>query len=258
MAADADTEAIQGATFATLNAILTSLYMERYGYTEEDFAVFSVNAHANACNNEFAMFRKPITTAAYLRTPIVSSPLRTLDSPPICDGAAAVVLARHPVTAGRRVVRLASTAGATDTIALASRQDPLWLGAANLSAERALRNAGIDVGAVDFFELHDAFPIMAALGIEGCGFAERGQAVRFAGNGGITRNSGKLPIQTMGGLKARGHPIGATGIYQGVEAYIQLCGNAGGCQVAGAKVALTQNIGGAGAVAFTSVFVAEN
>jgi acetyl-CoA C-acetyltransferase len=131
-------------------------------------------------------------------------------------------------------------------LAIHDREDPLWLKAAERSAKTAYRQAGIDAEDVDLFELHDAFSIMAALSLEACGFAERGEGVRLAHNGDILPE-GRIPICTMGGLKARGHPVGATGLYQLVEATLQLRGDAGKAQIDGARIALTQNIGGSGA-----------
>jgi acetyl-CoA C-acetyltransferase len=137
-------------------------------------------------------------------------------------------------------------------LAIHDREDPLWLKAAEQSANSAYRQAGIGPEDVDLFELHDAFSIMAALSLEACGFAERGQGVRLGQNGDILPG-GRIPICTMGGLKARGHPVGATGIYQLAEATLQLRGEAGKAQIDGARLAMTQNIGGSGATIVTHI-----
>ncbi|HNS40340.1 MAG TPA: thiolase domain-containing protein, partial [Promineifilum sp.] len=141
---------------------------------------------------------------------------------------------------------------ATDTVAVHDREDILWLRAAELSAQRAYAQAGVGPEDIDLFELHDAFSIMAALSLEACGFAPRGRGVRLGLDGDITLG-GRIPISTMGGLKARGHPVGATGLYQLVEATMQLRGQAGPLQVPNARLAMTQNIGGSGATIVTHI-----
>jgi acetyl-CoA C-acetyltransferase len=154
-------------------------------------------------------------------------------------------------------VRVLASVSATDTVAIHDRRDPLHLEAAALSAHRAYQQAEVQPGDIDLFELHDAFSIMSALSLEACGFAERGQGVRLANDGEIAIE-GKLPVCTMGGLKARGHPVGATGVYQLVEAALQLRGEAGANQVANARLAMTQNIGGSGATVVTHILQAIN
>jgi acetyl-CoA C-acetyltransferase len=149
-------------------------------------------------------------------------------------------------------VRVVGSASATDTLAVHDREDLLRLKAGELSAGRAYRQAGVGPEDIDLFELHDAFSIMAALSLEACGFAPRGQGVRLGLDGDILRG-GRIPISTMGGLKARGHPVGATGLYQLVEATLQLRGQAGALQIDGARTAMTQNIGGSGATIVTHI-----
>ncbi len=257
MAADAEYEISQGVSFVALNALLMRRYMHEYGWAREDFANFAVNAHANAAHNPHAMFPKAITAAAYNRAAIIADPVGLLDASPVCDGAAAVVLA--PLDVARSLspapVRVRASAIATDPIALHDRPDPLALNAARLSSQRAYAAAGIQTGDVDFFELHDAFTIMSALSLEAAGFAERGQGVRLALDGEIARD-GRIPITTLGGLKARGHPVGATGIYQVVEAVLQLRGLAGAAQIPNARLGMTQNIGGSGATIITHILEA--
>jgi len=153
-------------------------------------------------------------------------------------------------------VRIAASAVATDSLAIHDRRDPLWLDAAYISSRKALQQAGIGREEIDLFEVHDAFTIMAALSLEANGFAERGRGVRLAEEGEITLE-GRLPIATMGGLKARGHPVGATGVYQVVEATLQLQGLAGANQVHDANVAMAQNIGGSGATVLTHILIGD-
>jgi acetyl-CoA C-acetyltransferase len=243
-AADADYELVQGVSFVGLNALVMRRYMHEYGYERHDFAPFALNAHANGAKNPNALFRKAINQQIYEEGRIVADPISLFDASPIGDGAAALLLV--PTQKAPTAIRVVGSAASTDTLAIHDREDPLWLKAAERSAKTAYRQAGIDAEDVDLFELHDAFSIMAALSLEACGFAERGEGVRLAHNGDILPE-GRIPICTMGGLKARGHPVGATGLYQLVEATLQLRGDAGKAQIDGARIALTQNIGGSGA-----------
>jgi acetyl-CoA C-acetyltransferase len=196
------------------------------------------------------MFRKPITKETYEKGRMVADPVSLFDASPIGDGAAALLLV--PAANAPTAVRVVGSAVSTDTLAIHDRKDPLWLKAAEESAARAYRQAGLGPEDVDLFELHDAFSIMAALSLEACGFAARGKGVRLGLAGEITP-TGRIPICTMGGLKARGHPVGATGLYQLAEATLQLRGEAGAAQIDGARVALTQNIGGSGATIATHI-----
>ncbi len=258
-AADADYEVEQGVSFVGLNALIMRRYMHEYGWKHADFAPFSVNAHANALHNPFARLHDPIDAEAFERSPMVATPINLLDASPIGDGAAAVIVVPaekvRPATSRPRI-RVAASAVATDTIAVHSRRDPLFLQAAYLSAQRAYQMAGLAPQEIDLFELHDAFTIMAALSLEACGFAERGQGPRLALEGAITPQ-GSIPICTRGGLKARGHPVGATGIYQIVEVVQQLRGECGPTQVEGARIGMAQNIGGSGSTIYTHILQAE-
>ena len=260
MAADADYESIHGLTFVSLNALLMRRYMYEYGVKHEDFAHFTVNAHRNALDNPNAMFRRPVTAEQFARARMIADPINLLDSSGIGDGAAAVVLCPTSVAAeygNGQAVRIRASAMATDAVAVHDRPDPLWLSAAEASAFRAYRQAGVGPRDIDLFELHDAFTIMAALSLEAAGFAERGKGVQLAQAGEI-RREGRIPVCTMGGLKARGHPVGATGIYQAVEVVQQLRGEAGANQIPNARLAMTQNIGGSGATVVTHIFEAKD
>ncbi len=208
-AADADYELPQGVSFVGLNALVMQRYMYEYGYDRHDFAPFALNAHANGAKNPNALFRTAIDQKTYDNGRIVADPISLYDASPIGDGAAALLLV--PAEKAPQAVRVTGSAAATDTLAIHDREDPLWLRAAELSANAAYKQAGIGPEDVDLFELHDAFSIMAALSLEACGFAERGQGVRLAQDGDILP-TGRIPICTMGGLKARGHPVGATGL----------------------------------------------
>jgi acetyl-CoA C-acetyltransferase len=258
LAADQEYEVTHGLSFVALNALLMRRYMHEYGVKREEFAGFSVNAHRNGVGNPRAMFRRAISAETYHRAAMISDPINLMDSSPVCDGAAAVVLAPSTRTGDGRGHRpemgiLASTS-ATDRLAIHDRRDPLFLEAAYLSSQKAYADAGVTPLDVDLFEVHDAFSIMAALSLEATGFAARGEGVRWAADDGARiAIDGELPISTMGGLKARGHPVGATGVYQVVELVQQLRGEAGANQVKGASLGMAQNIGGSGATVFTHI-----
>lgn len=257
-AADATYEAEQGISFVALNALLMQRYMHVYGYRREDFAFFAVNAHANAANNPYAMYRRPISAEQFAEARPIATPISLLDSAGIGDGAAAVVVMPADLAhaGGRRPVHIRASASATDAVALHDRRDPLVLEGAQLSAGRAYAEASVAPQDIDLFELHDAFTIMSALSIEACGLAPRGHGVGLAKEGAIGLH-GAHPMSTMGGLKARGHPVGATGLYQVVEACVQLRGEAGANQIPGCRLALTQNIGGSGANVITHILEAS-
>ncbi len=257
-AADADWELDMGLSFVALNALIMQRYMHEYGWKHEHFAPFSINAHANAVHNPYARFHEPLTEAGYKKAPMVASPINLMDASAIADGAAAalIVPADFARASGRPVIRIAASSAATDTIAVHHRKDPLWLSAAEKSAREAYRQAGVNPQDIDIFEAHDAFTIMAALSLEACGFAERGQGPRLGLDEEI-RPGGRIPISTRGGLKARGHPVGATGMYQVVEVVQQLREEAGETQVPGARVGMAQNIGGSGSNILTHIFKCE-
>jgi acetyl-CoA C-acetyltransferase len=254
LAADGEYETSQGLSFVSVNALLMRRYMYEYNCTHQDFAPFAVNAHRNAVNNPYAMFRFPVTADRFVDAKMICDPINLLDSSPICDGAAAVVLAPAEMTRSLNAapVRIAASAIGTDALAIHDRRDPLVLDGGVISTRRAYEQAGVGPKDIDLFELHDAFSIMAALSLEAAGFAERGQGVRLALDGEIGID-GRIPVATMGGLKGRGHPVGATGIYQIAEVVQQLRGLAGENQVKNARLGMAQNIGGSGATVVTHV-----
>jgi acetyl-CoA C-acetyltransferase len=257
MAADGDFEAQQGLSFVAINALLMRRYMHEYKVPHEAFAPFAINAHKNAVNNPCAMFRREITAEDFRRAKMIADPINLLDSSPICDGAAAVVLCPTELARGlvERPVRIRASAIGTDSVALHDRRDMLALSAAAISSTKAYTQAGVGPQDIDLFEVHDAFTIMSALSLEASGFAERGEATRLGLEGHIGLD-GRLPLTTMGGLKARGHPVGATGIYQVLEVVQQLRGQAGPNQVANARLGMAQNIGGSGATVITTILEA--
>ena len=255
-AADADWEVSQGVSFVALNALIMQRYLHEYKWIHSNFAGFSINAHKNAMTNPNARFHSELTQEQFDRSPVICDPITLMDASPIGDGAAAVVLIPFDTIRSdhnRKKVTVVGSAAASDTIAVHSRQDPLWLSAAERSSKDAYGQAGISVKDIDFFEYHDAFTIMAALSLEACGFAERGMAPLLAMEGKLGLN-GQFPVATMGGLKARGHPVGATGMYQIVEVIQQLREDAGNNQVDGAVYGMAQNIGGSGSNIITHIF----
>ncbi|MBE7555248.1 MAG: thiolase domain-containing protein [Anaerolineales bacterium] len=255
-ALDAKTETAVGATLLSQNARLMQIYMDRYKVTVNDFNNFSLNAHHNARTNPHALFKdKKINDRTIRNSPVISAPLRLYDASPICDGAAAVVLARTDEARAytHQPVKILSSSVATDWFRLDDRHDPLNLFAATQSARDAFRKANVHRSDIDLFEAHDAFSIMACLLLEAVGFAPRGQGWRLAAEKKIGLH-GLLPISTFGGLKARGHPIGATALYQTCEIVLQLTGRAGKNQVKNAGVALLQSVGGAASTVLTHIF----
>ena len=254
-AADADYEASIGLSFAALNALIMQRYMHEFKIDRKAFSVFPQIAHKNACNNPNALFHYEISREQYLKSKAIAEPIHMLDSSPICDGAAAVIIVplEKEDRNNRKLVQVEACEIATDTLDLANRKDPLWLSAAEQSVKRAYAVSGCEPGDIDLFELHDAFSIMSVLSLESSGFVGKGQWPRLAERG-YFEIDGSLPVLTFGGLKARGHPVGATGVYQIVEAALQLRKEAPvPIQVQKARKAMTQNIGGSGATIVSTI-----
>jgi acetyl-CoA C-acetyltransferase len=254
-ASDSDYEAIQGITPTAQAAMLMRRYLQEFNVPRQGFAGFALTAHANGAGNPHAMFQKAIKPETYERAGIVADPINLFDAAPNADGAAALVLTRPellPPNYDHALVRIAGSSLATDTLALHDRKDPLDFEAARLSVQRACQKAHITPLQVDFFELFDAYSIFAALSLEAAGFAARGQAWKLAEEGQLSLG-GTLPINTMGGLKARGNPVGATGVYQAVEAVLQLRGQAGKNQLPHARRGMIQCLGGPASTAATHI-----
>jgi len=251
-AADADYELDQGISFVGLNALIMRRYMHEFGWKHADFAPFSINAHANAMHNPFARLHQKINVDKFEKSSMIATPINLLDASPVGDGAAAAVIVPVEKVMRKSKIIVTASSSATDSIAVHSRKDPLFLNAAYLSSKQAYDMAGITHRDVDVFEIHDAFSIMAALSLEASGFAERGQGVRLGLENEIGLN-GLVPVCTRGGLKARGHPVGATGMYQIVEVVQQLRGECNHTQVDGAKIGMAQNVGGSGATILTHI-----
>ena len=257
---DADYESVNGATLTALSSLIMRRYMFEYGVELAQFEGFSVNAHRNGAENPNAMYRNLLRTGVFAKAPMIADPVSLFDCAPDADGAAAVVLTANDIAADLvpQPVTVRGSAVATDSLMLQERHDPLILPAITESTDRALSQAGLTLGEMDLMELHDAYTILTALTLEAMGLSEAGAGWSWAQDGGVRiALDGDLPISTYGGLKSRGNASGATGIYQAVEAVLQLQGAAGENQVAGAKHALVQNLGGLAATAVTHILSAS-
>lgn len=248
-AADQEWEAFHGVTFPGLYAMMARVHMERYGTTSEQLAAVAVKNHANALLNPNAQYHLKLTVEDVLGSTMVADPLHIFDCSPITDGAAALVLAplemARDLAKGKPVVKITGSGLATDTISLACRDDLASLSAVEKAAKKAYAMANRTPQDIHVAEVHDCFSIAELMTTEALGFFEAGQAGPAVERG-LTSLGGKLPVNTSGGLKAKGHPVGATGVAQAVEVATQLRGEAGQRQVQGARIGLTQTMGGSG------------
>jgi acetyl-CoA C-acetyltransferase len=248
-AADQEYEVFHGATFPGLYAMIAQAHMARYGTTREMLSAVGVKNHRNGSMNPFAQYPFPVTAEQVASSVMVADPLRILDCSPITDGAAAVIVASEEIakTLGRPYVRVLGSAIGTDTIALAQREDLTTIKAATLATNRALAMAGKSIADVQFAEVHDCFSIAEIVIAESIGRYAPGKA-GSAILAGETSLEGPFPMNPSGGLKSKGHPVGATGVAQVVEVYKQLTGQAeNGRQIAGSpRIGMTQNMGGSG------------
>jgi acetyl-CoA C-acetyltransferase len=245
-AADQEYEVYNGVTFPGLYAMMARAHMEKYGTTRKQLALVTVKNHENGSKNEHAQYRMKLTVDQVVNSVMIADPLTILDCSPITDGAAAVILC--PVETAKKIskrpiVRVAGSGHATDTIAVHQRKDITYLGAAEVAARKAYHMAGVKPSDIDLAEVHDCFTIAEICAIEALGFVEKGKGGP-ATEAGETAIGGRIPINTSGGLKSKGHPVGATGVAQIVEVASQLMGESGDRQVQGAKRGLTQNMGG--------------
>jgi acetyl-CoA C-acetyltransferase len=240
-------EYMHGATMPAMAAMFTRLYMERYSLTERHLAMVAVKNHANGMKNPYAQLHKLCTVEEAISSAMVSDPLRLYYCCPISDGAAAVVLC--PVEKAKefttRPVKILGFGHATDTHTLHEREDPAVLKSVKIAAERAFKMAKLQPKDIDVAELHDAFEILEIAESEDIGFFKKGEG-KLAVEDGVTTIDGELPINPSGGLKAKGHPVGATGVAQIVELVWQLRGEAGERQVKDPERALACNFGGFG------------
>jgi acetyl-CoA C-acetyltransferase len=249
-ASDQEWEAQQGVTFPSLYAMMAKRHMYEYGTTREQLAMVSVINHKNGAKNPLAQFPMEISVDAVLNSSIVADPLRLLDCSPVSDGAAAVILC--PAEDAKKYtdtpIYVKASAQASGTIALHDRKDLTTIDSTVHASRNAYKMAGIGPKDIDLVEVHDCFSINGLLAVEDLGFVEKGKG-GIAIEEGMTELDGKIPVNPSGGLKARGHPLGATGIAQAAEIVWQLRGEAGKRQVDGAQIGMTHNIGGTGGTA---------
>ncbi|MEJ2368636.1 MAG: thiolase domain-containing protein [Acidobacteriota bacterium] len=254
-AADGEYEAFHGVTFPGLYAMIATAHMHKYGTTREDLAHVAVKNHANGALNPHAQYPFPVTVDGVINAVKVADPLTILDCSPITDGAAAAVICPLDMAkklAKKAPVKILASAHATDSIALHQRKDLTWLNSTAVAAQKAYKDAGLSPKDIDFAEVHDCFTIAEICVIEALGFVEKGQGGQAARTG-LTARDGKIPVNTSGGLKSKGHPVGATGIAQIHEAVSQLRGEAGKRQLSNPRRGLTQNMGGSGGSAVVHI-----
>ena len=257
---DGDYEAVHGLTPSAQAGMLMRRYIYETGVDRDSFAIFPLVAHANGVHNSNAMFRKAINPSTYQRAGLVCDPLNMFDVAPDADGAAAVVMTRSSLSItdqSHPSVRIVASNITTDTLALHDRPDPLDFRAVRRSTERAIYQSGITLEQVDYFEPYDLFSVYAALSLEAAGLVQPRSGWKLGMEEAFSL-SGALPILTFGGLKARGNPWGATGVYQVVEAVLQLRGQAGSNQVPGARFGMVQCMGGPASTVATHILEAMN
>jgi len=254
-ASDQENEVYHGITFPGLYAMIARAHMAAFGTTEEDLAWVSVKNHRHGAMNPNAQFRREVTVEEVMQSSHVADPLRLLHCSPVTDGAAAVLLC--PLSEAKkytdRPVKIRGSGLATSTLALADRENPAVLDSVQRAAERAFKAAGVGPGDIDVAEVHDCFSIAEICCIEALGFVDRGRG-GSAARSGMTALGGKIPVNTSGGLKSKGHPVGTTGVAQAIEIFEQLRGEAGARQVEGARIGLTQNMGGSGASSVVHIY----
>jgi acetyl-CoA C-acetyltransferase len=255
MASDYPFEQWHGITFPGLYALMATAHMHQYGTTEAQMAMVAVKNHYHGSLNPKAQMQKEITLENALASRVVASPLKLYDCSLITDGASCVILTK-PELANRftdQPVHIVGSGQASDTIGLYERQSLTSLQAAKLAAKTAYKMASVNPEDVDVAEVHDCFTISEIIAYEDLGFCPTGEGGKLAENG-ETRLGERLPVNTSGGLKAKGHPVGATGTAQAYEIYLQLTAQADKRQVKNAKTGLTHNVGGSGATATVHIY----
>lgn len=255
MASDYPFEQWHGISFPAIFAMMATAHMAKYGTTEEQLAKVAVKNHENGVLNPKAHFQKSITVDDVLSSRPVAWPLKLYDCSPISDGASCLVLTAPKLARNftDTPVHIVGSAQAQDTIGLFERSDVTTMNVTKLAAKKAYEMAGVRVEAIDVAEVHDCFTIAEIMAYEGLGFCKPGQGGKLIDEG-ITSLGGKIPVNTSGGLKAKGHPVGATGTAQACEIYLQLTGQAGKRQLKGAKIGLTQNIGGSASTGVIQIY----
>jgi acetyl-CoA C-acetyltransferase/acetyl-CoA acyltransferase len=260
-AADADYEVFYGVTFTGLNAMIARLYMNTFNYTDEDLSLWPLKMHEYGSFNPYAQLPRKTTLEEILNSPLIADPIRLFHAAPIGDGAAVVLLVRGEekarevgkITGRDTLVELSTVSVATDSVDMSTRRDLLTMESTVLASRSALAKAGLTIKDIDYVELHDAFHITAYASLEDLGFAPKGMAVKLFKEGKFQKGD-KPEVNFSGGLKARGHPVGATGIYQAAEAVMQLRGDFPGFKASSPETALIHNIGGVSTIAAVAVF----
>ena len=254
-AGDQEWELFLGATFPAIYALMARRHMEEYGTTEEMMASVAVKNHKHGSKNKYAQFQNEITIETVMKSKVVADPLKVFDCSPITDGAASVILAPMDLAPSfkKKPIEIIASAQASDAIALHSRASLSSLRATQVAAKKAYEMAKLTPKDMDFAEVHDCFTIAEIMGVEDLGFFKKGEGGKATMEG-RTGLSGEIPINTSGGLKACGHPVGATGVKQAVEAVWQLRGEAEGRQVKDAHIGLSHNVGGSGATAVVHIY----
>ncbi|HLG68862.1 MAG TPA: thiolase domain-containing protein [Chloroflexota bacterium] len=247
-AADWENETLAGATFPSLYALMARRHMHEFGTTRDQLSAVAIKNHCNAVRNPYAQFHKEITADDIAKSVMIADPLTLYDCSPVTDGAAAVVVTtrERALDLPGRSIKILGFGQASDSLSLFRRQDMTCLVAAQKASERAYKMAGIGPRDVSFAEVHDCFTIAEIVATEDLGFFERGEGGPAAASG-ATAIGGAKPVNPSGGLKGKGHPVGATGVSQIVEAVFQLRGTAGDRQVPNPEIGLTHNVGGSGA-----------
>ena len=255
MASDFPFEQWQGMTFPGLYALMATAHMHDYGTTEKDLALVAVKNHYHGSLNPKAHIQKEITLETALTARIVAWPLKLYDCSLITDGASCLILTK-PELAKKYTdtpVQIVGSGQASDTIGLYERESFTSLAAAKIAAKQAYEMAEIKPTDVDVAEVHDCFTIAELIAYEDLGFCKAGESRKLIEND-ETKLGGRIPVNTSGGLKSKGHPVGATGTAQAYEVYLQLTGQADRRQVKDAQIGLTHNVGGSGATATVHVY----
>lgn len=254
-AGDQEWELFMGATFPGLYALMARRHMLEYGTTEEMLAAVAVKNHKHGAKNPYAQYQNEITIETVLKSKIVADPLKVFDCSPITDGAAGVILAPLDIAYSytKKPIEIVASAQASDTISLSARKSLTEIAATRIAAQKAYKDAKVTPKDIDVVEVHDCFTIAEIMAIEDLGFFKKGEGGK-ASLEGRTTFGGDVVVNTSGGLKAAGHPVGATGIKQAVEITWQLRGQAEGRQVKDAEYGLSHNVGGSGATAVVHIY----
>jgi acetyl-CoA C-acetyltransferase len=250
MGAGSEEERLSGISFPGLYAILARAHMDEFGTTEEQMASVAVKNHYHASLNPNAQFHNLLTIESVMKSPCVADPLKLYDCSPISDGAAAVILTGKKMQKG---IFISASCVATDTLSLSRRQNLTELSATRFASQKAYAKAGVAPKDIDVAEVHDCFSIAEIMALEDLGFFKKGKAAGEITKGSVTVGQGGLVVNTSGGLKGCGHPVGATGVKQIVEIVDQLKGRAGDRQVKKTRIGLSHNVGGSGATAVVHI-----